>query len=292
MKTTKTSKNNQNQVINFKNRTVMKTKISKKIASVIAIAAIGIFSMNSVFGQFVGTNQTDQTPIEERKGNTSTYTVPGPATDEYSWQVVGGTVVSTNVAPSAAISGDGTAGNPYIVPFTVGLQSIDVEWPADDNTITFISGNVSVQRQVAGATVQCPSFIQSLDISLWSNPTATIQDADYDLCSGDATSGDITVVFTGAPNFDFKYTVTGLDGTTGAEQTVTGVTGGTATISIPANLVNTSSTDDQTYIVTLTEMNDGFTGLGTILDASFTVTVHPTIQTGAITSDSSLTRRP
>ena len=287
MKTTEKLIINLNQVINIKNRTVMKTRISKKIASVAAIAAFGIFFSNSIFGQFVGTNQIDQTPIEERKGNTSTYTVPGPNTDEYSWQVVGGTIVSP-----AGATGSGTDVDPYVVPFDVGQQSIEVEWPADDNTITSTSGTVAVQRQVAGATVQCPSIIQSLDVSLWSEATATIQDADYELCSGDATAGAITVVFTGAPNFDFKYTVTGLDGVTGAEQTVTGETGGTASIPIPANLVNTSSTVDQTYIVTLTEMNDGFTGTGTILDATFTITVHPTIETGEISSDSSLTRRP
>ncbi len=290
MKIIETTKINQNQVINIKNRTVMKTRISKKIASVAAIAAFGIFSFNSTYGQIVGSNQVAQTPIEERKGNTSTYEIGGDPTDEYTWQVVGGEVVSTNVPPSSAISGSGTSLDPYIVPFTAGLQTIDVEWPADDNTIVSTSGNVTVQRQVG--TLACPSNIQSLDIDLWSRATATISDADYAMCSGDATAGDITVAFTGAPNFDFKYTVTGLNGITGAEQTVTGITGGTATISIPANLVNTSSTDDQYYIVTLTEMNDGFTGTGTLLNSSFTITVHPTVETGNITSTGTLTRRP
>ncbi len=60
---------------------------------------------------------------------------------------------------------------------------------------------------------------------------------------------------------------------------------------MPANLVNTSSTVDQTYIVTITEMNDSFTGTGTILDATYTITVHPTIETGDISSNNSLTRR-
>jgi hypothetical protein len=292
MNLTKTTKNNQNQVINIKNRTAMKTRISKKIASVLAIAAIGIFSVNSAFGQFVGSNQTDQTPIEERKGNTSTYTVPGPATDEYSWQVVGGTVVSTNVAPSAAITGSGTSLDPYIVPFTAGLQSIEVEWPADDNTITSISGNVSVQRQVAGATVQCPSFIQSLDVDLWSSATASIQGSSFEMCSGDATPDTIVVDLTGAPNFSLTYTITDLTGTTGAPQTVNNVTGGTYAIDIPDNLINTSATDDQTYIVTLTAMNDDFLGVGTIINSTYTITVHPTIQTGEITSSGTLTRRP
>ena len=130
-----------------------------------------------------------------------------------------------------------------------------------------------------------------MDVALWSNPTIAIQDADYEICSGDNTSGDITVAFTGAPNFDFKYTITDTDGNVGAEQTVTGVTTATTTIAIPANLVNSTSTVDQTLIVTITEMNDTFTGAGTIIDGTFTITVHPTIETGDITSNNSLTRR-
>lgn len=265
----------------------MKTKNLKNIAKLFVIVTIAIFSGNSVMGQFVGTNQVDQTPIEERKENTSTYTVAGPATDEYSWQVVGGTVV----VPAAGVTGAGTSGDPYVVPFTVGLQSIQVQWPADDSTITSTSGNVSVQRQVASGSVDCPSTIQSMDVVLWSNPTIAIQDADYEICSGDPTLGDITVEFTGAPDFAFKYTITDLDGTVSTEQVVTGESGSTATISIPANLVNSSSTVDQTYIVTITEMYDAFDGFGTIVDGTFTITVHPTIETGPITSDSGLTRR-
>lgn len=261
--------------------------ILNKFSRVIAAAIVLVSLTNGVFGQFEGTSQVDQTPIEERKSNLSTYTIPGPATDQYSWEVVGGTVT----VPAAGVTGSGTVADPYVVPYTVGLQSIQVQWPADDNSITSFSANVSVQRKVAHATVDCPSSIQSMDITLWSNPTIAIQDADYEICSGDATLGDITINFTGAPNFDYKYTITDLDGTTGAEQTVTGITGGSTTIAIPANLVNSSSTLDQTYIVTITEMNDTFTGLGTITDATFTITVHPTVETGDITSDNTLTRR-
>lgn len=264
----------------------MKNKISK-IATLLVIMVIAFSTTTSIYAQFIGTAQIDQTAIEERKGNVSTYTVPGPATDEYSWQVVGGTVT----VPAAGVTGSGTVGDPYVVAYTVGLQSIQVQWPADDNTITSLNANVSVQRKVLHATVDCPSSIQSMDISLWSNPTIAIADADYEICNNDATLGDITVNFTGAPNFDFKYTITDLDGSTGAEQVVTGLTGSSTTIPIPANLVNTSSTLDQTYIVTITEMNDGFTGFGVITDATFTITVHPTVETGDISSDNTLTRR-
>jgi len=269
----------------------MKTKNVKNLMKVALLIAFGLIYGKALFAQFEGTSTVTQSPIvEERKGNTSTYTISGPATDEYSWEVYGpaGTTITS---PAAGVTGSGTSANPYLIPYAAGLQSITVAWAADDNTITSVSGNVSVQRKVASGTQNCPSQIQSLDIDFWSAPTLSIQDADYDICSGDATSGDITVEFTGAPGFDFKYTITGLDGTVGAEQTVNDVATATTTISIPANLVNTSSTVDQTYIVTITEFNDDFDVAGTISDGTFTITVHPTIETGDISSDNTLTRR-
>jgi len=265
----------------------MKTRNLKQTAKSLGLIAIAILTSSSLMGQLVGLNQVEQDSIEERKGNISTYTVPGPVTDEYSWEVIGGTVVD----PAVGVTGGGTTVDPYVVPFTAGQQTIQVEWPADNNSIDSLVGNVSVQRQAASGTIDCPSSIQSLDIFLWSAATAAIQDADYEICSGDATLGDITVEFTGAPDFDFQYTITDLDGTTGAPVVETGVAVGTFDIPIPANLVNTSTTDDQTYIVTITEMNDSFTGLGNVTDATFTITVHPTVSTGDISSDNPLTRR-
>jgi hypothetical protein len=265
----------------------MKSNVFKVMTRLFILSLILISGINKVSAQFIGATSVNQTLIEERKGNLSTYTVPGPATDEYSWQVVGGTVT----VPAAGVTGSGTAVDPYVVPFAVGNQSITVQWPADNNNITSVSGNVSTQRKVAHTTVSCPSAIQSLNLDFWSAATITIIDADYEICSGDATVGPITVQFTGAPNFDYTYEITDLDGTTAAPVTVTGATGPTQNIALPANLVNTSTTVDQTYIVTLTSMNDDFTGSGTMIDATFTITVHPTVQTGNITSDKALTRR-
>lgn len=265
----------------------MKTLNLSELSKLLVVVLISFTGIYNVSGQFIGSTVLNQTAIEERKGGLSTYTVPGPATDEYSWEVVGGTVT----VPAVGVTGSGTVGDPYVVPFAVGRQSITVQWPADNNNITSVAGNVSTQRKVAHATVDCPSKIQSLDIDFWSAATIGIMDADYEICSGDATLGDITVQFTGAPNFDYKYTITDLDGTTAPAVTVTGANTATQTIAIPANLVNTSTTLDQTYIVTITEMNDSFTGLGTILDATFTITVHPTVETGNITSSNTLTRR-
>ena len=263
----------------------MKTNNLRKIATVTAIMAITMLSANSLFAQFTGTAQVDQTAIDERKAIVSTYTIPGPAGDEYSWQIEG--PVGTTIAP-VPNSGDGSAATPFILNFAVGVQSIVVTWPADDSTITSLGANVSVQRKVAHATVECPSEIQSMDISLWSNPEISITNANYEICSGDPTLAPVTVAFTGAPNFDFKYIITDLAGTPGAEVTVTGETGGTADIVIPANLTNTSTTLDQTLIVTITGMNDTFAGAGNIVNGVFTITVHPTVETGDISSDTSL----
>jgi len=265
----------------------MKTKMFNKIAKLFTVFSIAFFVSGSVYGQFIDTDTTEQVPpIEERKGSLSTYTIPGPATDQYSWQVYGGEIVD----PASGVTGAGTVDDPYVVPFTVGQQTIQVQWPDDDSTITSTTGNVSVQRQVANPTVQCPSSIQSLDINFWSNPTATILDDDYAICSEDATNGDITVQFTGAPDFSLTYEITPLDGSPSTEVVETGITGSTFTIDIPDNLVNTTNTVDQTYVVTLTEMSDGFQGTGDLIDASFTITVHPTVETGDITSNNTLTR--
>jgi hypothetical protein len=261
------------------------------MSKMLVIAFIAILSVSKISAQFVGIAQNDQGTIEERKGGLSTYSLPdatNPATDEYAWSVVGGAVT----LPASGVTGDGTVASPYLVPFTVGLKSIQVQWPVDDNNITKATGTVAAQRKVGHTTVACPSVIQSVVVDLWSAATITILDADYEICSGDATLGPITVQFTGAPNFDYKYTVTGLDGVTAPATVVTGATTATQTIALPANLVNTSSTVDQTYIVTLTEMNDSFTGLGSIIDATFTITVHPTVETGSISSSRTLTRRP
>jgi hypothetical protein len=278
-------RNSLKQIITI-NIYTMKTKIYSKIAKLMFVAAFGMITL-AANAQFILTSTNNQTPIEERKGLTSTYSIPGPATDEYTWQVVGGTVV----VPAVGVTGSGTVVDPYVVPWAVGRQSIQVQWAADDNTITSVTGNVSVQRRVDHATVDCPSEIQSMDVTRWSAATIRILNADYELCSGDATLAPVTVQFTGAPDFAFKYTVTGLDGVTSAEQVVTAVGTSTYDIAIPLNLLNTSSTLDQTYVVTITEMYDGFTGLGTIVDGSFTITVHPTIETGDITSNNTLTRR-
>lgn len=241
------------------------------------------------YAQFVGTNATTQTPISEvRKGTTVEYSVVTghSAGDEYSWEITGG---MPNPAPSG---GTGVAGDPYIVNFTANQHTINVQWAADDNTATSLTGRVRVQKRNSGG---CVSVIQDLRVDRWSLATAAISGPlTTTICNGSPLN--IPIVFTGAPNFDLDYaivsTLTGASVTTSG--TLTGIAAGTANISIPAaDLVNTTNAN-QTYTVTLSRMNDSFTGNGTIGVANtFTITVSAPAATGEITvSPASLTRRP
>ena len=260
---------------------------TNSVLRTLAIALFAVIFSNSVLAQFVGTTVNNQTPIvEERKGGTTTYSVPGPITNEYSWQVEG--AVSVTPAPSG---GTGAVGDPFVIDFASGVNSIQVVWPADDNTITFLEGNEAVQERLPSGAITCPSALQSWDVNLWSAATASIATAGFGVCSGDAIGGDITIEFTGAPNFAYTYTITNLDGSVTSPPQVTGITEASTTIALPTNLVNTSPTDDQYYIITLTQMNDGFTGDGALGTSTFTITVHPTVVTGPIFSDRALTRR-
>lgn len=267
-------------------QTVMKTKQITKLATVIAMFTLAMIFSKLQAQPFDPAGTNPQTLIEERKGDTSTYSVVGPQSDEYAWQVTGAEAI---LFPTSGVSGDAASG--FEIDFAAGQDTIQVIWPADDSTITSVSGNVSVQRRVATGTQDCPSLIQTMDIDFWSDPTATITNSDYDICNGDATTGDVTVAFTGAPNFDLEYSITDQTGAT-TNYTESDITGGTFTIDIPDNLANSSTTVDQTYVVTLTRMNDGFTGDGELINDTFTITIHPTIETGPITSDNVLTRNP
>ncbi len=235
--------------------------------------------------QLVGNDTIDQTPIQEvRKGSIVQYSVSAGhlAGEQYSWEIVGGTPTP---APN---SGAGTQADPYVINFTPNLHTISVHWGTDDQTIIGLPGLVRVQKKTNSG---CISVVQSISITRWSASTISIHDADYTLCSGDPTTGHITVWLTGAPNFDFKYSIKSLDGTTGAEQIISGVTTATRDILLPSNLVNPSSTGDQTYVVTITQVNDSFSGDGSITDGTFTITVHPAVNTGTIQVSPVLLRR-
>ena len=125
---------------------MLNTMKTNSVLRTFAIAVFAVIFSNSLFAQFIGSTTNDQLPVvEERKGETTTYSVPGPGTDDYTWAVTGD-VVSITPAPDA---GDGSAGDPYVINWTTGLTSIQVVWAADDATITSVAGNVSVQQKVS-----------------------------------------------------------------------------------------------------------------------------------------------
>jgi len=260
-----------------------KMKRMSMLMSWVIAALLLLISFNSS-AQLVGNDTIDQSAQEVRKGSTVQYSVSAGhiAGEQYSWEIVGGTPTP------AANSGAGTMVNPYVINFTPNLHTISVQWGTDDQTIVGLPCLVRVQKRT---NTGCISVVQSVAITKWSAATISITDADYTLCSEDPTTGHVTVRFTGAPNFDFKYTIKNLDGTTSAEQIVTGVTAATTTIALPSNLVNPSTLGDQTYVVTITQVNDSFTGDGTIAKGIFTITVHPAISTGTIQASPVLLRR-
>lgn len=257
----------------------------------ILILAIAIFS-NSLtgFSQLVGTNVNKQDSIEVRKDSTVIYSVAVGhiSGEQYSWEIIGGTPTP------AASSGSGTIADPYIINFTPNLTSISVRWNADDHTITSQTGRIRVQKK---NTTNCISTIQDLKVFRWSAASAVISsDLTNTICNGENTGYVVTVQFTGAPNFDLDYTIeNNLTGTpVVTNQTLTNVTSGTVNITIPDNLINTTS-EDRTYKIILKRMNDAFTGDGNIPAATgtYTLTVHPASALSPITvSPGSLIRRP
>jgi hypothetical protein len=126
-------------------------------------------------------------------------------------------------------------------------------------------------------------------------------DAAY--CSGAAIGGSVTIDLTGAPDgvadgFAVDYTITAPDLEEADGTSWDGVTGtaisnsSTAAIALPSELVDVSAGQTGgTFTITLTRMNDDFTGDGSIVDDTFVITVYATPDTGEINSSSSLTRR-
>jgi hypothetical protein len=253
----------------------------KTIQNLTWIALFVIFNLSVGYSQ-----QTS----EVRKGSTVAYSVVAGhiAGEEYRWEIVGGT-------PSpAATSGTGTVADPYIITYTANLHTINVTWGTDNNNTIGDAGNVRVQKRSAGG---CISVLQDMQVTCWSAATAVISGATTAaICNGENVGYTVAVNFTGAPNFALDYRIdnnlTGMLQTT--NQTISNITGGSTSISIPDNLINTTSSP-QTYTITLTRMNDGFTGDGTISATAYTytITVNPAASTGPITvSPASLQRRP
>ncbi len=279
----------------------MKTKMySISMKAVLTIVAAFVFTA-FVNGQFQTPNPDSpvtQVPSEEvRTGTTGVeYSLIAnhAAGEQYRWVVTGGTI--TAVQGGAAISGGGT-----IVEFASNAYMITVDWDqAPGSAITSLAASIDVQKV---STASCPSQIQTLDIDVWNLATATITTATEEICSEDAPSvATVPVALTGAPDgavdgFSVSYSFAipaGLSALDGASNpvTATGILttdGSSVDIPMPVTIIN-ATTGDLDFVVSLTAMNDDFTGVGTF-SGTYTVTVHPVPETGDIISTSSLTRR-
>ncbi len=274
------------------------------------MAVAGFFMFASLHAQWNTTSQTTtntQTMEEVRNGSTITYDLSADhnTDDAYRWAVIGGTITSTINGATISSSGDSS-----IVEFSANTYQITVQWDADLSTIPVGSFDGQILIQKKSATGSCPSQFQNLPVRQWNNATAEIDagNADFEICSGDAVGGTITLNVTGAPDdgsgtltgngFDVVYDIsaTGLTDLGGTSLDATGLsaTGNTAslTIDLPDGLINASSTADATFTITLQSMQDAFDDGGSIVNkTTFTITVHPTVTTGDIVSGSSLSRR-
>ncbi len=277
----------------------MKTKQNSSV-SVLMIALVLFFFSSTVMGQFETPNPSNpitQAMEEVRTGSSITYNVTAGhiAGQEYRWAVIGGTITTGVVSSS---------GDSSIVEWTSNLSSITVSW--DENLtgtpIGSYDGYIFVQKRTSSS---CPSQLQIIPARLWNVATADIDaaDANFEICSGEAVAGNITVNLTGAPDpsangFEVVYdiTATNLTDLSGTALTATGISavtnGSTLDIVLPDGLISTDLVNDAQFVITLTSMHDDFTGAGAILaHSTFTITVHPTVITGPIISSSSLTRR-
>jgi len=275
----------------------MKTKkysiLRKAVLAAMLSFAFGSFLNAQFFNPTVANTQGGEEVRSIATGNTITYDLSADhvAAEEYRWVVRGGDI--TSVAYS-------TSGDSLIVDWTSDLTDITVDWNQDlsGTPIGSAIGEIIVQKRNTGG---CYGQIQVLPITMWNPATASVVDADIEICSGDAVGGSITINLTGAPDpvadgFEVTYDIVATDLTDlgGSPVDASGSTvlsnSNTVTIPLPDGLVN-ATTADRTFTLTLTAMHDDFTGNGSLIDSEYVITVHPTPVTGPIISGSSLTRR-
>jgi len=237
---------------------------------------------------------TPQTLEEVRTGSNVEYSLVGThvVDEEYRWVVRGGTITSGGTVS--------TSGDSSIIAWTANAHTIEVDWTADltADAVGSGAGEVLVQKRNAG---NCPSLIQALSINQWNDASATLVDPDLAICSGDSPGASVTINLTGAPDpsadgFEVFYNIAATNLTDGDGNSLDGTgliatsNGSTATITLPASIINTDLASAE-FKITLTSMHDDFDGNGTLGDIEYVVTVHPTPVTGNIISGSSLARR-
>ncbi len=283
----------------------MKTKKYSNSLKAAFVAVVTLFMFVSANAQWELPDPSVPIPqaMEEvRTGSAIIYNVTADHTagDSYRWAVVGGTITGSN--NGAFVS---TVGDSSIIEFSANTSEITVTWNKDLSLtpIGSFDGDVLVQKKTfAGG---CPSQLQTMVARQWNDATAEIDagEANYEMCSGDAVAGSILINVTGAPDdgagngFEVVYDVTAnnLTDLLGNSLDATNVSlpgnGATMTISLPDGLISSNTTGDETFEIELISMHDDFSGAGVVQNKiTYTITVHPTVETGPIVSDFSLTR--
>src|SRR6056297_1935588 len=230
--------------------------ISKKAAFAAAIAMLFSVTVHAQFITPSPDNPETQGGEEVRTGSVITYdlNLNHNPDEQYRWAVIGGEITDSNNGAAVTSSGDSS-----IVEFTANTFEIEVTWDEDLTSTPIGSFNGEIMVQKRTGTGACPSQMQILPVTQWNNPTAQIDaaDADFDICSGDAVGGDITIDLTGAPDngggdgFEVTYdlSATNLEDAAGIPITEgTGLTavgnGSTIDISLPSELINTDPVND------------------------------------------------
>jgi len=274
-------------------------------------AMLTLFLFGAVNAQFETPNPvaalTPQLLEEVRTDSSITYSLVANhiADEQYRWAVIGGTITGTNNGATVTTEGTGAADS-SVVEFSANTYEITVTWDADlsSTPIGSFAGEIWVQKKSVDA---CPSQLQMLPVTQWNMATAEIDagSADFEICSGDAVGGTITLNLTGAPDdgagngFQVTYDITSNGNLTDLGGGSIGATGqttvsntATATIPLPDGLISSNTTGDETFEIVLTAMHDDFDGDGLLVNkTTFEITVHPTVETGPIVSGRSLSRR-
>ena len=274
----------------------MKTQKNLFLKEALFGLALIFLSSALLNAQFTNPGSTTSQTLEEvRTGSNIEYSLVGThvVDEEYRWVVIGGTITSGGTV--ITIGADSS-----VIEWTANAHTIEVDWTADltGDAIGSGSGDVFVQKRNSG---NCPSAIQVLSMTQWNDPSATLVDPNLAICSGDSPGPSVTIDLSGAPDpvaggFEVIYNITATNLTDGVGGSLDGTgliataNGTTATINLPATIINTDVVSAQ-FKITLTSMHDDFDGNGTLGDTEFIVTVHPTPVTGDIISGSKLARR-
>ena len=250
--------------------------MKKKMLKTGIALAIVLVTINAGAQTDYGSGYTDPQVI--RNTDPISYTVSNPDGNNatFTWTVTGGTIVDQSSPYSAT-----------------GANSIQVIWDNANKTSVNI-GNLTVSKVIDhGDGVSCPGPDQIMEIQSWVSPKATVATSNFHVCSGEASTVDLT--FEGKADYSYKWKVYQKDTPANIVEDKTGsfLTSNTSSVTVDiASVVNISGSDI-IYVFAVTQVQDAFADIddGDITTATVEMTVHSTSDIGPIQSGSSLISR-